>query len=262
MDYDPHADEVREALARLGYSVEPIPTTTEDSADLWVHAGDDCLIVEVKARIDDLDVVEDLARSPSTVITREGQGGRTDQLGRIVHKARNQIVASQVNLRGLGVLWFRETPALGPSHAARTMMANLLGIRVVCFHRHAEFNFADALLTGRTDFHRYPEIDAAVLEDERGFRLLINPYSPRRGLVRKTRLHCHCGRFNAVFDVEALESTDQHFVLRSDVDRADDAAVLEALAEQHAGYRFTFASTSYFKGYVRFHLPPDALEDD
>lgn len=251
MGEDPHTDEVRETLAHLGYSVTPIPTGTKDSADLWAHAGDDRLTVEVKERVDDLDVVGELRNEPGEVVTRDTAVSRKDTLGRIIHKANSQIAASQSQYPGLGVLWFRPSPELGISEAADLMIANLLGVRWLGFRVAGRFGFAPVFLFSRTDFHRYPTLDAAVLDSPGGQRLLLNPYSPRKDLVRSSLLHRHFAPHAAVLDMDSMESNERHFILRSAVDRADEQAALTALGNQHSGYAFMISNLHSFKGFAQ-----------
>lgn len=251
MIQDPHSRETAQILAEIGYNVDPIPESSDETADLWAREGEDRLTVEVKSRVDDLDMANELATNSSGVVTRGTPLVRTDPLGRIVKKARDQIRSSQARFPGLGVLWFRPDPVLGISNAIDQMKANLLGSRWVSYQLHGQFGFAPAYLVTRTDFHRFPDLDAAVMQQEDGLQLLVNPYSNRKEVVRSSRLHQYFAAGGAVIDLDRLTSNKDHFILRSDLDRADETAVLAELARQHPGYAFAFSNMQAFTGITR-----------
>jgi hypothetical protein len=114
--------------------------------------------------------------------------------------------------------------------------------------RGKEFGFGWAFLAGRTDFHRFPELDAAVLQDGDRYQLVLNPYSFRLEGVRSSRLFRSFDEGGAVVDVDRLKLDGHHFAMRSDLDRSDEAAVLEELARQNPGCRFTFSAMQSFTG--------------
>jgi hypothetical protein len=248
MSRDPHADHAAEILTEIGYTVERILETTDETADLWAHSGSDRLTIEVKSRVDDLDVVKELAAAPGTVVTRETPLVRSDPLGRMIRKARSQIRASQSGYPGLGVLWFRPDPVLGVSNAIEQVKANLLGSRWVSYRLDGQFGFAPAFLVAPTDFHRFPDLDAAVLQKQDELQLVVNPFSARKDPLRATRLHHYFDAGGAVIDLDRLASGKDHFILRCELDRADKPAVLAALAHQHPGHAFTFSNMQAFSG--------------
>jgi hypothetical protein len=247
-DDDTYASEAAMTLEEIGYNVDRIPESVEERADLWATNAEDRLTVEVKSRVDDMEVAKDLHTSPGKIVTRDTPIERTDALGRIVKKARDQIVASQPDYPGLGVLWFRPAPVLGISDAANQMKANLLGIRTVSFQREKRFYFGTAYLTARTDFHRFPELNVAILEQNEEFQLIVNPFSPRIEHVRASLLFRYFNDRGAAFDLEQLKPDEHNFVLRAEIDRADEAAVLEELARQNPGHRFAFTQMHSFIG--------------
>src|SRR5438093_9691684 len=90
---DPHRQVVKERLERLvGYKVEVIQEGDEQSADLFAYAGDDKLLVEVKSRVDDLDVARKLREGPpGTEASRDTLMEHTAVISRIVHEAVGQL---------------------------------------------------------------------------------------------------------------------------------------------------------------------------
>src|SRR5881628_773778 len=95
---DPGSQIVIHRLGTIGYKAGsiPRPESQDKSADLWAQCGDDCLVVEVKSRVDDAPTQSQLQREPvGTIVEREGSIGRKNWLSAVVEDAARQIQASQ-----------------------------------------------------------------------------------------------------------------------------------------------------------------------
>jgi len=231
---DPHRLLVKEKLEQVGYAVTEIPEEAEPSADLEASGDDIGLIVEVKARRDDIEQARQLLTCPAgRVIGSHEPIVHDDPLSDLVHHAEKQIVASQRRYPGLGMLWLRAVPDLGISHAAEKMLTTLLGKRYVNV-RGADGIIQPAIpcyLAAYADFFRYPAIDLAVVEDpEDQGRLLINPYSRRLAEVRASRLFTfiRSSTPGAIIDPHHI-SPPAGYVLFGDFSRRDEATVLAEL---------------------------------
>jgi hypothetical protein len=231
---DPHKQLVKEKLEQVGYSVTEIPEEAASSADL-AAAGDDIgLIVEVKARRDDIEHARQFLTGPAgRVIGSHEPIVHDDPLSDLVHHAEKQIVSSQRRYPGLGMLWLRAAPELGISHADEKMVTTLLGKRYVNV-RGADGIIQPAIpcyLAAYADFFRYPAIDLAIVEDpEDHARLLVNPYSRRLADVRASRLFTVISNATpgAIIDVHRI-SPPAGYVLFGDFPRRDEAVVLAEL---------------------------------
>lgn len=115
---DLHRQVVREKLEALGYTVIEIPEGNGLSADLAANGPDLGLVVEVKARRDDIERARQFrAGPPGRVVGSHSPIVHDDFLSDVIHHAAKQISSSQGQYSGLGVLWFRADPELGISHA-------------------------------------------------------------------------------------------------------------------------------------------------
>jgi len=189
---DPHRQLVKEKLEQIGYSITEIPEGNEPSADLAANSQDAGLVVEVKARRDDIKRARQFhAGLAGSVAGSHSPIVHDDQLSDLVHHAAKQIASSRRRYSGLGVLWVRAAPELGISHADEKMITTLLGRRYVNV-RGSDGIIQPALpcyLAAYADFHRYPAIDLAVVEDPKDRALLlVNPYSCRLADLRSSQL--------------------------------------------------------------------------
>ena len=130
--------------------------------------------------------------------------------------------------------------------------------RWVSYRLDGQFAFAQAFLVAPTDFHRFPDFDAAVLQKDDELQLIVNPYSARKELLRASRLHKYFDAGGAVIDLDRLVSDKDHFILRCELDRSDEPAVLAALARQHPGHAFMFSDFQSFTGITQIRR--DELE--
>lgn len=258
MTLDAHSEAVAEWLRAMAYLVDPIPETNEESADLWARQGGYGLVVEIKSRIEDCAVAEELDAAPiGTIVEYEGNVERDETIGRIVRKAVGQIEASQRTYEGLGVLWFRPEPILRDLDAAEKMWATLVGARIIGYGpRLEDFKFGTCLFATHSSFHRYHSLDAAVINADEKATLLVNPFGRKKDQLRESHLYNQFSE--AVMDLDVVAPPQGMFVLHSDVDRGDPAAVHAALRAQHPKLKFVFASTSSYANYTCVQLPRGA----
>jgi ketosteroid isomerase-like protein len=149
----------------MDYVVDHIPEASQQTADLWAHRDGDGLVLEVKSRIEDCAIAEELEAAPiGAIVEYEGKVERDDTIGRIVRKAVGQIQASQRLYDGLGVLWFRPDPIFRGLDAAEKMWATLVGARIIGYGpRLEDFKFGTCLFATHSSFHRHKSLDATVI---------------------------------------------------------------------------------------------------
>lgn len=242
---DPHRQLVKEKLEQVGYSVTEIPEGAGPSADLAASGDDIGLIVEVKARRDDIEHARQFLVGPAgRVVGSHEPIVHDDPSSDLVHHAEKQIVASQRRYPGLGILWLRAAPDLGISHAHEKMLTTLLGKRYVNV-LGADGMIQPAIpyyLAAYADFFRYPAIDLAVVEDsEDNGRLLVNPYSHRLAEVRASRFFTFIASATpgAIIDMHHI-SPPEGYVLFGDFPRKDEATVLAEMKRRYPDRDFQF----------------------
>lgn len=215
---DVHRQIVRKKLEAFGYTVTEIPEGSELSADLAAKGPDVGLVVEVKARRDDIEHARQfLAGPPGRVIGSHSFIVHDDFLSNVIHHAAKQIGSSQRQYSGLGVLWFRAAPELSISYADEKMVTTLLG-RLYVNVRNADgiITVAPCYLAAYADFYHYPGIDLAIIEDpEERPRLLVNPYSRRLDDVRASRIVAAIegNKVGEIIDLHRLKTPANGYVL-------------------------------------------------
>ncbi len=253
---DPHRQVVRQKLEAIGYAISEIPEGLGPSADLAANGPDNGLVVEVKARRDDIERARQFrAGPPGRVLGSHSPVVHDDPLSDVIHHAAKQIGSSQKQYSGLGVLWFRADPELGISHADAKMVTTLLGRRYVNVRGpDGIINTAPCYLAGYADFYRYPAIDLAVVEDsEDKAQLLVNPYSRRLDEVRASRLFAFTAhnKPREIIDLHRLETPASGYVLWGDFSRKDDATVLAELKKRHPDSDFQLFDMMSSIGHIR-----------
>jgi hypothetical protein len=253
---DRHKQIVRGYLETIGYTIEEIPEGKELSADLAAAGSDAGLVVEVKARREDLSLVRDLSATPPLqVIESHAPIVHDDYLSDLVHKAAKQIQCSQKLYPGLGMLWFRSDPELGICLATHKMVTTLLGRRYVHVRKSDGFiTSAACYLAARADFFRYKGIDLAFVEDPDGEgQLLTNPYSPRLEQARACRLYTFTAatKPGAIIDIQREAESGVDYILFGDFQRGDEAAVLAELKRRYPDRDFQIFDMQSHTGYTR-----------
>ena len=247
---------VRQKLEAIGYHVTEIQEGNEPSADL-VASGPDCgLVVEVKARRDDLLAAREFHTGPpGQVVESLSPIVHDDFLSDVVHHAAKQIGASQGNFSGLGVLWFRADPQLGISHSDEKMVTTLLGKRnIIVRAANGSISVTTCYLAGYADFYRYPGIDLAVVEDsEDNPQLIVNPYSRRLADVRTSRLvkTVADAKASAMIDLHRLETPRDGYVLWGEFSRKQESTALAELKRLYPDRDFEFFDMKSVIGRIR-----------
>lgn len=253
---DIHRQIVRQKLEAIGYRVAEITERKRLSADLAADGPDCGLVVEVKARRDDLEAAREfLTGPPGKVVESISPLVHDDSLSDVVHHAAKQIGASQDDFSGLGVLWFRADPDLGISHSDEKMITTLLGRRdVIVLSAGGGISMTTCYLAGYADFYRYPVIDLAVVEDpEDKAQLLVNPYSHRLADVRMSRLVKVVADATpgAVIDLHRLETPQDGYVLWGEFSRKHETTVLAELKKLYPDRDFQFIDMKSVIGRIR-----------
>lgn len=235
---DLHRQVVRQKLEAIGYTIIEIPEGNGLSADLAACGQDVGLIVEVKARRDDIERARRFRTGPpGRVVGAHSTIVHDEPLSDVIHHAAKQISSSQEQYSGLGVLWFRADPELGISHADEKMVTTLLGRRYLNVRASdGVITTAACYLAGYADFYWYPAIDLAVVEDpEDKAQLLVNPYSRRLDDVRASLLFTFVAAETpgAIIDLHQLETSASNYVLWGEFSRKDEATVLAELKKRY-----------------------------
>lgn len=240
---------VEHVLKAWGVPFVPIPTADDEQSDFLVTLGRSRFLIEEKTKIDDptqLQVRHQALDSGKTHLVVKPLV-RSNRLSGIVGKAVRQLKSSSETYQyDFALVWFTGTGLHGKAYYEQ-FIATLYGtvgiIEMNSPYRRPCYFFQNS------DFHRHATfLDGAVAahldhEGKVSARLCPNPLSPRAKGLRQTRFAKLFG--TAVEKPRAAERSGRAYVLESDTDRRDEAALLrelqakyktEPLQVMHVGY--------------------------
>jgi hypothetical protein len=103
-----------------------------------------------------------------------------------------------------------------------------------------------------SDFFRYREVlDAAIVSTELKGRILINPLSPRYSQMMNSSLLRHFKEASVV-DPIRLEKEGHAFLVDSDIDRANDEAILQYLRGKYKSDKIAIVTMHFLSGTMIF----------
>jgi hypothetical protein len=247
----PEELEARGFFESLGYVVERLSESSDSQrADYSVENGVDHLIVEVKSRGRDDEFekrLERYGRAQSQATVR-----RNNPLSKQITGAARQIAATAAEdlslLRVIVLVTAGDQPELPVDQFEATLYGKVYLLRadgagvlaVPCFY----FTFSD--------FFRLPDIDAAVVLARGGARQCTNSFARQRERLRSSKLHRGLSLAGAVTDPETQERLGKAFLADTDIDRADERAMLSFVRSKYGHPELlTFVPTIFRAAVVR-----------
>jgi hypothetical protein len=219
-----------QVLAAMGCRVDPIPESDEKRADLCAADDASVYLVEVKHKLDDIELFREQAvrLARGEVVPRTERLGHNNRISAILKHGRDQLDRTPGPADAFRLIWFHTDGVDRQLHWKRAFATfygrvHLLakdppGKDVIeCFY----FDYSAAF--------SFPSIDGIVLSDDQGIQLLINEFSLKLDRFRATALYARFSVHNAVLDPRTLAANGQIIVCRSDVPRKNDDDILNAL---------------------------------
>lgn len=226
MDYEPI---VKRFFDNLGYQVEKIPETDEESPDFWLYDDTSSYVLELKTKFPS---TEELEKRKHQLYSGEIHNIHELVIGKntlsgIIKKAKDQLESFR-DENVLRLVWL-----LATGHLAEPRMlqfeATLYGLEPIVSRDCTRYCF----FFYNSDFYRFREIlDGAIVSTESEAKLLLNPLSPRYAQIKSSSLPKHFGE--AVVDPMELESLGKAFLVDNEVNRGDKEAVLQYLGKKYA----------------------------
>ncbi|MGB8657822.1 MAG: hypothetical protein WCE90_08585 [Candidatus Zixiibacteriota bacterium] len=100
-----------------------------------------------------------------------------------------------------------------------------------------------------SDFFRYRGIDAVFLAREKGAQLLVNEFSERAPLLRRSHLYAVWSAANATIDPTVFVADGDAFAIHADIDRSGQKAQWKYIRETY-GYLTTVCPEHHFSGLI------------
>jgi hypothetical protein len=249
MNYEPVTKRFFEGL---GYHVEKIIESDEQSPDFYLSDGKSSYVLELKTKFPSAEEVE---KRKQILYSGEVHNVHEDVLGKntlsgIIRKAGTQL--KQYGDENV----FRIVWLLATGHLAEPRMlqfeATLYGLAPIV----SSLGSGDSYFFHNSDFYRFHEIiDGAIVSTESQRKLLLNPLSPRYAELKISSLPKHFGKF--VVDPLDLERQGRAFIVDSGVDRSDKEAVLNYLRKKYGVDDMMNLTMTYLSGTIAFPDPRD-----
>lgn len=235
---DPGRESVKKRLAALGFQVDEIAEDPKQKRpDLRASKDGTSMLVEVKTREEDaklrakLESV-DVCATESILVSLD----KHNSLSSEIEEANTQLEA-EAAVSDLRLLWFRADSGLFVQDPREQIGATLLGIRMVFGRRDGEEWARECVYAGYSDFFRCQSIDGAMIEVDGGLILIPNQFSPRKDAFSISPIYK--ASTPAILDVQQGDREGRFYVLdSSDVNRKDDAALLDYLRKKYPADEF------------------------
>jgi hypothetical protein len=242
MDYEPI---VKRFFETLGYQVEKIPETDEESPDFWISDDTSSYVMELKTKFPSAVEIEKRNHQLDSgeIFNINELIIRKNTLSGIIKKANDQLKSiKEENV--LRIVWLLST-----GHPAEPRMlqfeASLYGLAPIVSSERT----GDCFFFYNSDFYRFREtLDGAIVSIESKPKLLLNPLSPRYAQLKSSSLPKHFGR--EVVDPIELERLGMAFLVDNDVDRGDKEAVLRYLRKKYGLEDLMNLTMTYLSGTI------------
>ena len=239
---DPGRESVKKRLVALGFQVDEIVEDPKRKRpDLRASKGGTSMLVEVKTREEDVKLrakMESVGVGETEAILVSLD--KHNSLSSEIEEANTQL-ETEAEVKDLRLLWFRASRGLFVQNSHEQIGASLLGIRMVFGRRDGEEWARECVYAGYSDFFRFQSIDGAMIEVDNELILIPNQFSPRRDTFSISPIYKMIRP--AILDVQQGDHEGRFYVIdSSDVNRKDDAALLEYLRQKYPGDEFSHFS--------------------
>ena len=244
MNYEPV---VNRFFIDLGYHVEKIAESDEESPDFLIFDDTSSYVLELKTKFPSEAEIEERKEllDAGEIHNIHELIIRKNRLSGIIKKATTQ-------LRGyeekdiLRIVWLLATGHIAEPRLHQ-LEATLYGLTTLVDWSNQRA--CNCYFFYNSDFFRYRDVlDAAIVSTESEVKLLLNPLSPRYAQIKNSSLPNHLGK--AVVDPIEIEKEGKAFFVDSDVDRSDKEAVLRYLREKYKSDNILIITMNFMSGTI------------
>ncbi len=221
---------VADFLRSAGFQVVLLGERDEPTPDLLATKGHRFLI-EIKTKEDDPAVLLDRRSRLDAGEVAGGAAPFTPQntISRIIKKGSEQLAAYPSERSNFRLLWLLAVGS-DPEGQYEQFRATLYGLTNVV--GPDDSSLMPCYYLRHSAFYRWRDVlDGAVISTLESGELCLNSHSPRHAELRGSDLGPLFGQ--GVVDPEALEQTGAAYIADCDLDRNDEAAVLQYLLRKY-----------------------------
>jgi hypothetical protein len=266
MVLDHHEFSVQDFLQSHGFTVSKISETDRQMPDFLVQDQNHEYIIEVKGKETDQSFMA-LLESP-TPGKKELSLGYRDRLSGIIRKGVNQLDSYESGNSKFKVVWFAlntiqlEKVYLREGETSLPWLENIVGrqlfstlyghVDVEGYTHNRKFFQSGCFYFTNSEFFRYKQLHAVVIQSTEGLLLCVNDLSDRYHELRETRLH-QLFKQKGLFVAEPyrIEEEGRCLLVHGDIDRRDEGAVIAFLIQ-----KYNLLDLKVYN-YVLFNMPLD-----
>lgn len=251
-------DEVIFYLQQIGYRAMSIQESDKDKrADIFAECESDSIVIEVKSKADEKEVTlyQELVNSPEEQpISYQEAIERKDRITKILKEASKQIEETKIQYSdSFGVIWFQSKTKLGFSESYEQLKMNLYGGRYAFVDAPDGTGYCmQCFNTYYSDFYRFKNVDAVILDMPKGCQLLPNQHSQTSNKFQNTKLYEFFASGGAIWSPEIMQKEGTALNLSGSVDLKNISKVIQELEKQNPGYKIkTFVDMNAYGGIVK-----------
>ncbi len=168
-------------------------------------------------------------------------------LSKIISKAKNQLKNYKKGEEILRLVWLVST-----GHLAEPRLDQFETTLYGSTYLQTTERYGNCYFFYNSDFFKYRDVlDAAIVSTASKGKLLLNPLSPRYTRMKNSSLINHFID-GSIIDPMKLDKEEQAFLVDSDVNRAEEQAVLQYLKEKYKTDKIAVVTMHYMSGTMDF----------
>ena len=216
-------------LETLEFTVEEIPETEDERADLMVSDDVDSYVMETKDKSDVQEPDWHTDALKKGEVAHDAQPTtQNNRIDGVFVKARDQMDQTPTKESAFHVIWFQadgRDKQLIWDRAFATFYGTVdlipVGGKKAKYQPCYYFDYATS--------YRIPTVDAVILSDGRYLQLLLNEFSPKLDAFRRSKLFSEFG--DSLADPSKLEADGEIIAFRADMPQKNDEPILAAILE-------------------------------
>ena len=219
-------------LAQIGMTAEPIPEQADrKTADIKGSMLGETFFIELKQREREIEYLRDLSALKHGEIAEQVPEllKYRNNHSSVIRDGVKQVDSSIEVGDEYRLLWLDAGDA-DPELDAAQYEATLCGERHLFCLGHSTL-LSCYFFTDSEFFRNREKLDGAVISDGKGWKLVLNSYSPRYERLKNTAFVRNLGK--AAWDPLELERQGRILIADADLDRKDEASVLKHIFEKY-----------------------------
>lgn len=236
----PEEERVVKSMRELGFDPKKIAECREKrTCDFSAGHGGDSYLIEAKMRAEDEEVLSAM-RSGNWAVKRRSQG-HSNPISKIVRDSVNQLDSVITDSATYRLIWISLVYFPDEELGYKQILYTLYGIEDIIFQRldDQQKKCGQCFYFTHSEFHRFPQLDAAIVERRAGFTLCLNESSRNHDRFHQSVLVRQFRERKGAVTPKERERGNNCLLVEGDLDRSEPKVVLEHVRSK---YKLTSAA--------------------